>query len=59
MTIREKMELAFRGIQKDPELYQQWCDCKSEQERQIMMAEALWDMAFQEGYSECYRDNCK
>ena len=56
LNIREKMDQAFREIQKYPAVYQRWCDCKSEQERQEMLAEALWEMAFQEGYAKCDED---
>ena len=56
MDIREKMEQAFKTIQASPVLYKAWNDCKTQQDRDVMMAQELWDLAFQAGYEEGYSD---
>ena len=56
MNIREKMDQAFKVIQQSPELYKAWHECKTQQERDLMLAQELWDIAFQEGYAQCDED---
>ena len=62
MTIQAKMNQAFQTIQANTVLYKAWNDCKTQAERDEMMAEVLWNMAYnqgcedghEEGYEEGY-----
>jgi hypothetical protein len=49
MDIRQKMEQAFKVIQSDPELWKAWHSCIHRFQRDAMLAQALWDIAFREG----------
>lgn len=55
MNIREKMDQAFKFIQSNSVYYKEWCECKTQEERNVMLAEQLWDAAFQAGYEEGYK----
>lgn len=55
MDIRSIQEKAFRAIQSDPELYRLWCDAKSQQDRDAMMAEQVYHI----GYAAAVSDSMK
>ena len=56
MNIREKMDQAFRNIQSNPELWKAWNACIHQSQRDEMMAQALYDIAYKQGYAQCDED---
>jgi hypothetical protein len=50
MNISEIKDQAFRVIQMSPELYKQWNDCKLQSEREDMMFEQVYKLAYIKGY---------
>ena len=48
--IIEVQSRAFKNIQDNPVLYKKWHECFTERERQDMIAEQVWAIAYQEGY---------
>jgi len=56
MNISEIKDQAFRVIQRSPELYKQWNDCKLQSERDNMMFEQVYKLAYREGYIEFTRN---
>ena len=56
MNIREKMDQAFNHIQSDPDRWKKWNECIHQSQRDEMMAEAMYNLAFVEGYWQCNED---
>ncbi len=40
---------AFQSIQENKELYRQWCDAKTEEDRTLMLMEAAYAMGYTDG----------
>lgn len=55
MNIQQKLHDAFQVIQQSPELYKKWNDCRTKLERDLMLAEQMWETAFQLGYEHGYK----
>jgi len=49
MNIADKRDQAFRNIQANPELWKAWNECHTQQDRDLILSQALWDMAYDEG----------
>ena len=56
MNMQEKLDEAFRVIQQSPQLYKLWNECRTQRDRDLMVARELWDLAFQAGYAQCDED---
>lgn len=55
MNIREKLDQSFQTIQHSPVLWKAWHECQNQQDRVLMLAQEVWDIAFQEGYEQGYK----
>ena len=49
MDTRELLNKAFRIIQADKELYQQWCSVHTETERTLMLLEQAYTIGYTDG----------
>jgi hypothetical protein len=54
MTPTELVNQAFRRIQSDNELYHQWNNAKTEEERTLMLMEQAYAMGLKEGLENPY-----
>ena len=46
---RAVCEKAFRNIQKEGDLWRDWCNAKTDEDRELLIVEIVWHMAYEEG----------
>ena len=50
-------EQAFMQIREDEDgLWKQWCECKDEYGRELLMTQAIFDIVYSRGYNDGFAD---
>ena len=57
MNIQDKLNQAFRNIQSDPTLWRAWNDCLTQGDRDAMLSEALWNLAYSEALADSKKNS--
>jgi hypothetical protein len=49
---------AFRKIREDDGMWEQWHECKTDYDRELLMTWAIFEIVYARGFDDGYHDGC-